>query len=160
MPTSRAASSASLLSHFLRAHRAEYYDRLIATRNSGDWEGWLKFFVRGVDEVSREATETAKKILQMREEHGQLIAKNLGGNAFALPLLNLLFEQPLITISIIEQRLKCVYVTASRLVEQFVRLGMLNEITGNRRNRRYLYEPYVKLFYPSLRDNKAADVGK
>ncbi len=147
------------LSHFLRAHRAEYYDRLMAVRNSGDWEGWLKFFVRGVDEVSREATETAKTILRMREEHRQLIVKDLGGNAFALPLLDFLFEQPLVTISLIERRLKCVYVTASRLVEQFVRLGMLRETTGNRRNRRYLYEPYLSLFYPSLRDSKAAAGG-
>jgi Fic family protein len=134
------------LSHFLRAHRAEYYDRLMAIRNGGDWEGWLKFFVRGVGEVSREATETAQAILRMREEHRRIIGAELGGNAFALPLLDLLFEQPLVTISIVEQRLKCVYVTASKLVEQFVRLGLLKEITGHRRNRRYRYEPYLALF--------------
>jgi Fic family protein len=144
------------LSHFLRAHRAEYYDRLMAVRNSGDWEGWLKFFVRGVGEVSGEATETAKNILQMREEHRQLIARELGGNAFALPLLDFLFEQPLVTISIVERRLNCVYVTAAKVVEQFVRLGLLSEITGNRRNRQYRYEPYLKLFQPSLRGDKAA----
>jgi Fic family protein len=139
------------LSHFLRMHRAEYYDRLMAIRNGGDWEGWLKFFVRGVGEVSREATETAQAILKMREEHRQAIAAKLGGNAFALPLLDLLFEQPLMTISIVEQKLKCVYVTASKLVEHFVRLGLLKEITGHRRNRRYRYEPYLALFYSAER---------
>ncbi len=135
------------LSHFLRAHRAEYYDRLMAIRNGGDWEGWLKFFVRGVGEVSREATETAQAILKMREENRQAIAAKLGGNAFALSLLDLLFEQPLVTISIVEQRLKCVYVTASKLVEHFVQLELLKEITGHRRNRRYRYEPYLALFH-------------
>jgi Fic family protein len=144
------------LSHFLRAHRAEYYDRLMAVRTSGDWEGWLKFYVRGVDEVSRGATDTAKTILQMREQHRQIIAKELGGNAFALPLLDFLFEQPLVTISIVERRLDCVYVTAAKVIEQFVRLGLLREITGNRRNRRFRYEPYLNLFQPSLRDNTAA----
>ena len=139
------------LSHFLWAHRAEYYDRLMAIRNGGDGEGWLKFFVRGVGEVSREATETAQAILQMREEHRRVIGAELGGNAFALPLLDLLFEQPLVTISIVEQRLKCVYVTASKLVEQFVRLGLLKEITGHRRNRRYRYEPYLALFHSAER---------
>ncbi len=101
----------------MRAHRAEYYDRLMAVRNSGDWEGWLKFFVRGVDEVSREATETAKTILQMREKHWSVIAKELAGNAFASPLLDFLLEPPLVTISIVEKRLKCVYVTAPKIVE-------------------------------------------
>ena len=140
------------LSHFLRGHRAEYYDRLMVIRNGGDWEGWLKFFVRGVGAVSREATETAQAILRMREEHRQTIAAKLGGNAFALPLLDLLFEQPLVTISIVEQRLKCVYVTASKLVEQFVRLGLLKEITGHRRNRRFRYEPYLALFQSAGRN--------
>lgn len=135
------------LSHFLRAHRAEYYDRLMAIRNDGEWEGWLKFFVRGVGEVSREATETAQAILRMREEHRQMITTKLGGNAFALPLLDFLFEQPLITISTVEQKLKCVYVTASKVVEQFVELGLLKEITGHRRNRRYRYEPFLALFH-------------
>jgi len=139
------------LSHFLRAYRAEYYDRLMAIRNGGDWEGWLKFFVRGVGEVSREATETAQAILKMREEHRRVIGAELGGNAFALPLLDLLFEHPLVTISIVEQRLKCVYVTASKLVEQFERLGLLKEITGHRRNRRFRYEPYLALFYSAQR---------
>src|SRR5208337_73349 len=61
------------LSHYLKKHRAEYYDRLMAIRNDGDWEGWLKFFVRGVYEVSQEATETARQILGLREEHRRLL---------------------------------------------------------------------------------------
>jgi Fic family protein len=146
------------LSHFLRAHRAEYYDRLTAVRSGGDWEGWLKFFIRGVDQVSREATDTAKNILQMRDEHREMIVAELGGNAFALPLLNLLFEQPLVTITAVEKRLKCVYVTASKLVEHFVRLGILKEITGQRRNRRYRYEPYLALFRSTGVPTQGADV--
>ena len=134
------------LSHFLRANRAEYYDRLMAIRNHGDWEGWLKFFVRGVDEVSCEAIDTAKAILRIRDEHREIIGAAMGGNAFAMPLLDYLFEQPLVTISTVEKRLKCVYVTASKLVEHFVRLGLLKEITGQRRNRRYRYEAYLALF--------------
>jgi len=136
------------LSHYLKAHRAEYYDRLMAIRNDGDWEGWLKFFARGVDAVSREATETARTILKLREEHRQTIATKLGGSANGLQLLDVLFEQPMVTIRTVEQRLTCVYVTASKLVDQFVRLGLLKEITGFQRNRRFRYEPYLSLFEP------------
>ncbi len=142
------------LSYYLKHHRTEYYDRLMAIRNDGDWEGWLKFFVRGVDEVSREATETARTILNLREEHRRTIATNLGGSANGMQLLDILLEQPIVTIRMVEQALKCVYVTASKLVDQFVGLGLLREITGFQRNRRYRYEPYLALFEPQGRIEK------
>lgn len=53
------------LSYYLKAHRAQYYDRLMAIRHDGDWEGWLKFFLRGVYEVSQAATATARAILNL-----------------------------------------------------------------------------------------------
>ncbi|HMD97012.1 MAG TPA: Fic family protein [Terriglobia bacterium] len=136
------------LSHYLKARRAEYYDRLMAVRNAGDWEGWLKFFVRGVDEVSQEATETARTILNLREGHRQTIAAKLAGSANGLQLLDALFEQPVVTIRRVEQRLGCVYAAASKLVDQFVGLGLLEEVTGFQRNRRFRYEPYLALFEP------------
>ncbi|HEX7039872.1 MAG TPA: Fic family protein, partial [Trueperaceae bacterium] len=56
------------LSHYFKRRRAEYYDRLQAVRDAGDWEGWLAFFLRGVAEVSREAAQTAAAILRVRED--------------------------------------------------------------------------------------------
>jgi Fic family protein len=131
----------------------------MAIRNDGDWEGWLKFFLRGTDEVSREATETARAILDLREEHRQAITTKLGGSPNGLQLLDILFGQPIITIGTVEQRLKCVYVTASRLVDQFVRLGLLKEITGFQRNRRFRYEPYLALFEPQ-EDRRQQAIGR
>lgn len=142
------------LSHYLKAHRAEYYDRLMAIRNDGDWESWLKFFVRGVDEVSREATETARTIVSLREEHRHTIATKLAGSANGLQLLDILFEQPIATIRNVAQRLSCAYVTASKLVDRFVRLELLKETTGFQRNRRFRYEPYLTLFEPQSRIEK------
>ncbi|MGH7747702.1 MAG: Fic family protein, partial [Candidatus Dormibacteria bacterium] len=55
------------LSHYLKQHRASYYDRLMAIRFAGDWEGWLRFFLTGVGEVAREAEQTARQIVQLRE---------------------------------------------------------------------------------------------
>src|SRR6266567_3206731 len=54
------------LSHYLKQHRASYYDRLMAIRTAGDWEGWLRFFLTGVGEVAREAEQTARGIVQLR----------------------------------------------------------------------------------------------
>lgn len=136
------------LSYYLKAHRAQYYDRLMAIRHDGDWEGWLKFFLRGVYEVSQAATATARAILNLREGHRQMIAQKIGGSANGLRLLDFLFEQPLIAVRLVGRHLQSSYVTASKLVDQFVELGLLREATGWQRNRRYRYEPYLALFEP------------
>jgi Fic family protein len=134
------------LSQYLKAHRAEYYDRLMAVRTDGNWEGWLKFFLRGVDEVSRSATSTVRAILDLREQHRRRLSEGDSGGLAALRLLDRLFEQPVTTIRLVEQNLACSYVTAAKVVDRFVELGLLREVTGQRRNRRFRYEPYLALF--------------
>jgi Fic family protein len=134
------------LSHYLKFHRAEYYDRLMAIRNDGNWEGWLRFFLKGVGEVSRSATETARQILELRQQHQQVISEKVASQAKAATLLDYLFEQPLVNVRMAERTLQCAFVTASRLLEQFAELGIVVEVTGGARNRRYEYVPYLKLF--------------
>lgn len=139
------------LSYFFKAHRAEYYDRLTAIRNGGDWEAWLKFFLRGVFEVSQAATNTARAILDIRESHRRLISEQVKvKGAAGGVLLDNLFQNPMTTVRLVERQLGCAYVTANRLVEKLAALGLLKETTGGQRNRRWRYEPYLKLFEPSL----------
>lgn len=135
------------LSLFLKVHRLEYYDRLMAVRQDGNWEGWLKFFLRGIAEVSQSATETARAIVHLRESHRQLIGDKLAGRAvLGMRLLDYLFEQPLLSVALVEKRLECSFVTANKLVVQMEELGMLRETTGWQRNRRYRFDPYLALF--------------
>lgn len=96
------------LSLFLRAHRTEYYDRLIAIRNDGAWETWLKFFLRGVAEVSRSAVDTAGNIMKLREEHRQLIGEKITRPS-AMAMLDLLYEHLLTTTNAIAEHLKCFF---------------------------------------------------
>ena len=126
------------LSSYLKAHRDEYYNRLMAIRLSGDWEGWIKFFLRGVFQVSQAASNTARKVLELRERHRQKVKVQ--------PLLDYLFEQPLVSIQMVEHRLGCRFVTAGKYVEQFVEAGLLRETTGFQRNRRYRFDSYLLLF--------------
>ena len=128
------------LSYYLKMHRAQYYDRLMAIRSDGDWEGWLKFFLRGVSEVSQAATTTARAILKLREAHREMImGKMSGGASNALRLLDFLFEQPLITVRLVEKQLQSSYVTAGKLIDQLVelarlpRLRLIGEIPARRR---------------------------
>ena len=134
------------LSHFFKKNRAEYYDRLMAVRESGHWEQWLKFFLRGVVEVSASATGTAHAILALQSEHRQIVLEKVGNGPLGQRLLDMLLQQPLVTVRMIEAQLDCAYVTANKLVEQFAALGMLRETTGGQRNRQYEYGPYLALF--------------
>jgi Fic family protein len=134
------------LSYYLKAHRAEYYDRLMAIRNSGDWEGWLRFFLRGVYEVSKASTSTARLILEMREQHRLLITENLSNSSNGLKLLDYLFEKPMVSVRKAEQVMDVSYVTASSVIGNMEKAGLLVEITGQKRNKVYRYEPYIALF--------------
>lgn len=138
------------LSHYLKLHRAEYYDRLMAIRDDANWEGWLKFFLRGIEEVSEEAINTSRRILELREQHRELLGSSLGSSAASgTRLLDYLYEQPIVNVRLVEKRLKSSFVTANKLVEQFVKLEILRETTGGQRNRRYSYVPYLMLFESS-----------
>ncbi|MGV8073348.1 MAG: Fic family protein [Syntrophobacteraceae bacterium] len=134
------------LSYYLKAHRAQYYDRLMAVRNDGDWEGWLKFFLQGMYEVSRAATDTARAVLDLRERHREAVIQYLSGSTNGLKLLDYLFEHPLLAIRMAQDALGCSYGTAGSVIQEFEKLGILQEITGQQRSRLYRYEPYVSLF--------------
>ncbi len=133
------------LSLFLKRHRAEYYDRLMAVREAGDWEGWLRFFLRGTSETAEEATMTAVAIVNLREKHRKLIQEK-GLSSLGLRLLDLLFQRPIVNINLVKRHLHTTFVTANRLVDQFSEVSLLKETTGQRRNRKYRYEPYLELF--------------
>jgi Fic family protein len=134
------------LSYYLKAHRTEYYDRLTAIRNQGDWEGWLKFFLRGVYEVSQASTTTALAMFQLRENHRDLIIEKMASSTNGFKLLDHLFEVPVITIRAAEKFMEVSYVTASSIIKQMEELGILKEITGQQRNKVFRYEPYLELF--------------
>jgi Fic family protein len=133
------------LSVYLKRNRAEYYDRLMAIRNSGDWEAWLRFFLAGVAQTAEEATATARAILELREEHRRRIQQQTSG-VNGLRVLDLLFERPLVHVNLVKDSLGISFVTANKLVEQLQSLGVVEEITGRKRDRIFSYTPYVALF--------------
>ncbi len=135
------------LSHFFKRHRQDYYEKLQAVRDRGDWEGWLAFFLRGVAEVSIEAAETARKILELREQHRKSITEHLGraaGNGQRV--LERLYERPITSVAEVRELLGTTYVGANQIVRRLVALNILSEITGQAHNRRFRYDPYVQLF--------------
>ena len=135
------------LSHFFKRYRQEYYDFLQRTRDLGDWEGWVKFFLTGIAEVSQEATTTARAIVSLREEHRMLVTREFGraaGNG--LVVLEKLYERPIMNVNEIAKMLSVTYAAANQLVQRFCDAGILQEITGQKRNRVFRYTPYIALF--------------
>ena len=140
------------LSHYLKANRAEYYDRLTAIRQRGDWEGWLRFFLRGVAEVSAQATTTARCIVALREAQRAKYASN----ANALKLIDSLFEKPIVNVKHCSEVLGVSYVTANSLVAKLEKAGLLQETTSWGRNRVYRFQAYLALFVGDTSPTNAA----
>jgi Fic family protein len=135
------------LSHYFKRHRSTYYERLQAVRDDGDWEGWLEFFLRGVAEVSGQATETARRILALREQHRSRITDAFGRAAgHGHRVLESLYKRPIVAVEDVRALTGTTYPAANQLVQRFVAQKILREITGQARHRRFRYDPYVKLF--------------
>jgi Fic family protein len=135
------------LSHYFKRHRQAYYDYLQSIRDHGDWEGWLVFFLQGVVEVSGQATETARRILQMREAHRNSITEQLGyAAANGHRVLEALYERPIMSVNDVRDITGTSFAAANQLVKRMETIGLLDEVTGQARNRRFRYAPYINLF--------------
>lgn len=136
------------LSHYFKRNREQYYDHLQAVRTEGAWEEWLAFFLKGVFEVSEQATETARRILLLRERHRQVITDQFGraaGNGHRV--LEHLYQHPIVAVTEVQELIQTSYPAANNLVGQFVANGLLHEMTGQKRNRRFIYRDYIDLFH-------------
>ncbi len=141
------------LSHYFKRHRQAYYDRLQAVRDAGDWEGWLSFFLRGVADVSGQATDTDRRILTLREAHRAGITEHFGraaGNGHKV--LERLYERPILSVSEVKELTGTTYPAANQLVQRFLEQRILTEITGLSRHRRFRYDAYVRLFSDDERE--------
>ncbi len=136
------------LSAFFKRHRSEYYDRLQAVRDTGDWEQWLAFFLRGVIEVSQQAVDTARSIQTLREHHRNAITEELDRSAAnGHRVLEQLYTHPIVSVEDVRAITGTTYAAANQLVTRFQELGILTEITGQKRNRRFRYDAYIMLFH-------------
>jgi len=134
------------ISDYFKRYRQEYYERLQRVRDHDDWEGWMQFFLKGLQTVALEATETARRIQTMRDQYRDLIGRKIRGTAIGFVLLDYLFEMPMVNVKLVAQRIGRSYPVANDLVGTFLDLGLLIETTGQRRNRIYSFQPYLDLF--------------
>ena len=128
------------------ANRQEYYDRLNAAHDRDDLEGWLRFFLQGVSSTAAKATETAGKVLTLRE-HDMRAATSLGAvSENAVKLLNHLHGKPYVRIKDVESIVGLSNTNALALIGKMSKLGILTEITGRKRKKVFAYSPYIEAF--------------
>ncbi|PSO42901.1 cell filamentation protein Fic [Candidatus Saccharibacteria bacterium QS_5_54_17] len=134
------------LSQFFDRYKQEYYEALDTVRAQNDLEQWLRFFLVGITETSRQAIHTLQSIQSLQETHRQEILKLGRRSENASALLERLYTDPIISVSEAAEELDVTPPTANSLVKELHKLGMLKEITGFSRNRIFIYEPYIRLF--------------
>ena len=136
------------LSWFFKQHRQQYYEELQSVRDAGTWELWLTFFLRGVVEVSRQATDTARRILALREDHRRVITDNFGrAAANGHRVLEHIYARPIVSVGDVQHLTRTTYTAANNLVARLADCGILREFTGQARNRRFMYQSYIDLFH-------------
>ena len=139
------------LSHYFKQHRQQYYEQLQSVRDAGTWEEWLTFFLRGVLEVSEQATDTARQILALREAHRNAITDHFGraaGNGHRV--LEHLYEHPIVSVGDVQRLIGTTYQAANNLTMRLLNDNILNEITGQARNRQFSYQSYIDLFHDGV----------
>jgi Fic family protein len=134
------------LSDYFRRFRQEYYDRLNSISKRDELEGWLKYFLDGVINVSENATTLSQKIIELRKEDEEKII-NLGKAAKSgIKLLNYLYSNPIVSGNLTEKITGLSPSNARNVIGRFIKLNILKQADKRQREKRYIYERYVKLF--------------
>ena len=133
------------LSLYLKENRDEYYERLQRVRTHGDWEGWLAFYLRGIQVVARQATETARKIVALFERDRGRIDKLGKAAGTALRVHDLLKRHAILSVAKGVEQLEVSKQTVSAAVRRLEDLRILREETGRLRHRNWVYRDYVDL---------------
>lgn len=133
------------LSLYLKQHREEYYALLDRTRSDGDWEAWLAFFLEGVRVTAEGAVQTAQRLSTLFRDDRLKIAPTGRRAGSALRVHDALKARPILSLPAICERTSLSFPAASSAVELLMKLGIVRELTGKRRNRLFLYDRYLAI---------------
>ena len=140
------------ISLYLLQNRREYYDRLTAVRARGDWLGWVKFFLLGVELTAKEAIVVSEKLVALQADMNKLIQ----GQRRGAELIRLLYEYPIIDARGVKRHLDVTLDTAIAWLQKFEDLRIVREITGQKRGRVYRFDRYIDTLDDGWSERKAA----
>jgi len=133
------------LSLYFKQNRADYYDALQRVRTHGDWEGWLSFYLVGMEEVATQATATARALLSLFEADRARVQKVGRGAASALSVYEFLRRKIIVSIPRAAEASGLSRPTVTAALERLSGLGITREITGKARDRQFVYSEQLKV---------------
>ena len=133
------------LSYYFKRSRQEYYDRLNMVRDTGNYEQWVDYFLKGVVDIAGSAMATARQILELQSNHRRLLWEKKISSPIAVGILEQLFYTPVVSVGQLAGRLGISYQAASTIVLQLVKAGILRETTGRKRDKRFVYGDYLNI---------------
>lgn len=133
------------LSQYFKQHRAMYYDLLDRVRTDGDWEAWVDFFLEGVEQTAQGAVQTAKRLVDLFQQDTQRVQGASGRSANVLRVLDTLRQRPLCSLRQLASSAGISFPTASKAMMALVEMGIARELTGQRRNRVFVYDAYLNM---------------
>ena len=143
------------LSDFFERYKTYYYDNLMVARITGNLSQWIRFFLVGMIETSKNSIQVFKDILELKKDIETNRLPKLGSKMEKGHQLFMgLFEKPILETKDVSEFLNVSISTANRLVNQFLELGILHEYTGFKRNRKFAFKEYMALFYNVSEDDK------
>ena len=123
------------LSGFFERYRREYYERLLAVSQRGEWTEWLAFFLTGIRDQAHEATRRVQALQALREMYHRAFANKRDGVRLN-KLVDFLIGHPVVTIRQVQGALELAdYKTAQRYMTKLQDANILREVTGKSRNR-------------------------
>lgn len=133
------------LSLYFKQNRAEYYRLLDTVRHDGDWEAWIEFFLRGVEETATGAVSTAQRLVELFSADRELVEMQGRRAGSALRVCEALTSRPILTLPGATERTGLSFPGASDGMKLLSELGIVHELTGKKRNRVYAYDRYLAL---------------
>ena len=133
------------LSSYLKQHQMEYYRRLGVIRTEGNWEAWISFFLEGVAVAATEAERSIIEIASLVASHRRLLLESPKAGPATYRLFELLPMMPRFTVERVRQKLATTFPTANAAVKTLADLGIVAEMTGQKKNRSFGYQPYIAL---------------
>jgi Fic family protein len=135
------------LSDFFEKHRSYYYDNLMQARLNNDLEQWITFFLVGVIETSKSSIQVFKDIITLKSDIENERLPKLGSKTKkGMKVLKVLFQNPIITSNKLVKELNIANSTANRLLVDFEKLKIIQEYTGFKRNRKFIFREYFDIF--------------
>ncbi len=136
------------LSDYFERNKTEYVDRLMAVRQSNQMKEWLVFFLYGVHETAESSIRVFKDVLVLKEKIEREVLPHFSTRRQenAQTFMQHLYATPLININGVAKLLGLQHNTASALITDFEKYGVLKELTNNKRNKLYGFEEYIEIF--------------